>query len=442
MKFEPLRFAPPKAERVVLTKGTVVYLLEDHELPLVHVYALVKTGSQYEPEDRVGLAEMTGAVLRTGGTRTLSGDQIDEDLEFMAASASSSIGMQAGEASLTVLTKHFDRAFAMWVDMLRHPVFAEDKVRLYRSHMLEAIRRQNDSPREIARREFRRLVYRHHPFARIPTVASVNNIRRQDLLAFHQKYYHPNNLILGVVGDFNKSELLGKLEKAFQGWDKADIQFPPVLEIKYDWEGSVNYIFKNVPQSSIRLGHLGLKQANPDYYTVVVMNEILGGGSFNRMNTEIRVNRGLVYGVWSFFTTPSRETGMFAVVADTKSKSTGEVVHLMQSITRSMTGGTVSDYELKLAKDAILNSFVFEFTSSTDVVWRQMNLEYDGLPPDYLDRYPENIAKVSKEDVLRVARQYLHPDRFILLVVGNEKEFDKPLSSFGQVTLIPLPEVK
>jgi predicted Zn-dependent peptidase len=195
---------------------------------------------------------------------------------------------------------------------------------------------------------------------------------------------------------------------------------------------------KEVSQSVIRMGHIGIDKNNPDLYAIRVMDYILGGGFTSRLTLEIRTNQGLAYNVDSRFDVGRRFLGTFIAETETKSGTTVKAINLMRDIIAGMTKGPVSDQELQLAKDSIVNSFIFGFTRTSDVVNQRARLEYYGYPADYLDRYRDNIAKVSKDDILRVARKYLHPEALILMVVGDEKQFDKPLASFGPVTEIRL----
>jgi predicted Zn-dependent peptidase len=304
---------------------------------------------------------------------------------------------------------------------------------------IEAIRRQNDDPSNIARRELRKVVYGSHPYGRSPTIDTINRIKRDDLIQFHKKYFRPNNVIMGIAGDFDKEELIKKIEEFFKDWKQENVDFPDVPKIKENFEKSVNLAFKDTNQSVIRMGHLGIRQNNPDYYAVMVMDDILGGGSFtSRLMKEVRSDRGLAYSIWSVFAAGKLDLGIFAAGCETKSESTYEVITLMQNIIEGMRKSLVSDEELQVAKEAIINSFIFGFISNMQVVSQRINIQYYNLPGDYLEKYRENIAGVTKDDILRVAKKYLHPDKLTLVVVGDDKKFDKPLSELGEVKNIKL----
>jgi predicted Zn-dependent peptidase len=439
LKFKPLEFNPPQSEVVLLNNGIILHMIEDHELPVIDMTAVIRTGSVYEPEDKIGLAGITGTVIRTGGTVSLSGEEINETLEFIVGSVEVSIGGESGTASMSVMKKDIDTGLKIFSDILINPVFKEDKLELERQKAIESIKRQNDDPSNIARREFRKTVYGSHPFGRFPTIKTINRIKREDLVRFHKQYFKPNNVIMGITGDFNKEEIIKKIEEAFKDWKYEDVDFPGVPKVNEVYERSVNYAFKNTTQSVIRMGHLGIKQDNPDFYAVMVMDDILGGGGFtSRLMKEVRSDRGLAYSVWSSFVVGKFDLGLFAAGCETKAESTGEVINLMKNIIEKMRESPVSDEELKIAKESIINSFIFGFTSNLQVVSQRINVQYYNLPKDYLEKYRDNIAKVTKEDVLRVAKKYLHTDKLAFVVVGDEKKFDKPLSGLGEVRNIEL----
>lgn len=438
MVFKPSTFSPSKGERIVLNNGVVLYILEDHELPLFNLSAIIRTGAIYDPPEKVGLAELTGKVMRTGGTHSMTPDEINDQLEFIAASAETNIGRESGSASLSVIKKDIDVALKVFADILMNPIFDQEQLDLAKKQEIEVIRRRNDKSDSIAFREFRRLLYKDNPRGRIPTVKSISAITRADLVEFHNRFFRPQNVLLAASGDFERDKVIKKIEKAFEGWEKTRISIPKVPPPSYPSEKSINYAFKDVPQSTIVSGHLAVRKTHPDYYPFRVLNFILGEGGFNsRLTSEIRSNRGLAYSVGSFYR-GGLEYGVFAVMCRTKSATTYQAMSLIYKIIKEVRENGVTEKELRWAKESIINKFIFSFTSSASIVNQQMHLEYDGMPEDFLERYQENISKVTLGDIGRVARKYLHPDRSVLVVVGNGKDFDKPLSEFGEVHKIEL----
>jgi predicted Zn-dependent peptidase len=438
MVFPPLKFDIPGSSRTVLPNGMVVYMLEDHELPLINLTAYIRTGSIYEPADKVGLAGLTGAVLRSGGTSETPTEKLDAELEFMASGIESSIGADAGNISMATLAKNLDRTLALFGQVIMTPAFREDRVKLAVNKTLEALRRQNDDPKEIADRELRKALYAGHPLGRFPTPQTVQNIKRDDLVAFHRRYFHPNNVTLAVSGDFKKDELLAALTARFASWKKEEIAFPAIADPAPKARPETLYVRKDVSQTVIRMGELGIDKNNPDLYALRVMDYILGGGFTSRLTQEIRSNQGLAYNVDSTIDVGRRFIGTFVAETETKSETTVKAITLMRDIITGMTAAPVTDRELALARDAIINSFMFGFTKPEVVVNQQARLEFYGYPQGYLEKYRDNIARVGKEDVLRVSRKYLHPDEMVLMVVGNDKKFDQPLTTFGAVREVVL----
>jgi predicted Zn-dependent peptidase len=418
----------------------VLYLLEDHELPLVHIKAMIRTGNVYEPPDKIGLAGLTGAVMRSGGSPSISGDALDDELEFMAAELSSLIGPDAGFASLNLLKKDFDRGLALFADMLMHPAFPQEKLDLAKRQVLEGIRRRNDNPAGIAGRQFAKRVYgANHPLARESTVETIGRTTRDDLIAFHAAYYHPDAVILAVSGDFEKKEMIEAIRLAFAGWPpkKTDLpSLPPVLD---EFKPSVNLVEKDITQTHLRIGHLGIRQNDPDYFAVTLMDDILGSGGFrSRLFREVRTRQGLAYSVGSVFTAGYLERGLFVAYGETKATSTHQAITAIEREINRIRTESVTDDELRVAKDSFLNSFVFSFSNSAQIASRQSSLEYYGLPPDYLERFRDGVVAVTRDAIRNVAQKYLRPEALIILAVGRPDRFDQPLSSFGEVNVISL----
>jgi len=425
----------PKVERVTLANGMRLFLVEDHELPLISVSARIRVGSIYEPADKIGLASITGTVMRTGGTTGKTGDELDEQLERIAASVETSIALNSGSASMSVLKEDVDTGLAILADVLMNPAFRQDKIMLAKIRYRSAIARRNDNVNAIASREYRKLIYGPNSiYARHTEYATIDNISRDDLIAFHKKFYWPNNMMLGVSGDFDTSQMIKKIEKAFEGWEKAEVQLPEVPEVRYQFRTTVNAIRKeDINQSNIFLGHIGGLMNDPDYFALVVMNRILGEGFTGRLFKNVRSRKGLAYSVFGLYSANYNFPGVLYVGCQTKSKSTVQAIRAMIEEVKKMTASEVTDEELALAKESFLNSFVFNFDSKGEIVGRLMVYEYFGYPPDFLQKTKANIEKVTKADVLRVARKHLRPDKMQILAVGRPQDFDEPLSVFGPV---------
>jgi len=440
-KFKPLNFVPPKVDRVVLENGMILYLLEDHDLPIFNITARIRTGAIYEPQEKAGLASLTGFVMRSGGTVSMPADKMNEELEFMAASVETAIDRESGSANLSTLRKDIDKSLKIFADVLMNPAFPEDKIRMRKDEVIESIRRENDNPSQIAQREFRKIMYDcKHPYSRKVegTLESIEKIARDDMVAFHKKYFRPNNIILGISGDFNKEEITKKLNAVFANWKKEEIQFPEVPKVDRRFEKAVFYAYKDINQANVIMGHLGIHRKSPDYFPVMIMNFILGGGSFTaRIPGRIRSDEGLAYSAYSAFQT-ARDIGMFFVSCQTKLESTNRAISIALEELEKIRKSPIDKEELTQAKETFTNQFVFRFTTSASIVGQKVDIEYEDLPLNYLEAYIANVQAVTQEDVQRVARKYLHPDEIKILVVGDKEKFDKPLDSFGKVNVIEL----
>ena len=258
----------PTPQRVVLDNGLVVMLIEDHELPLVKARIMVRTGSRWEPANKVGLAQLTGQVMRSGGTRNLASDELDDLLEDRAAVIETSIRTASGAAFMNCLKEDFPEMLGLLHDIVRYPAFDAEKIQVAKAQTVSGISRQNDSASQILGREFQELIYgSESPYARNSTYETIDHIGREDLVAFHHRYYHPDRMILGLVGDFDRQEALALVQKVFGDWPKGPQVEEPEVEFKKAATPGVFFVEKNdVTQSHIRMGHLGLRRDHPDFF--------------------------------------------------------------------------------------------------------------------------------------------------------------------------------
>ena len=429
MAFPELRFEIPKGERIVLECGMPVYLLQDSELPIVSISAMVHGGAIYEPDDKTGLAAMTGMVMRSGGAAGILPEKIDDELEFMASAVESGIASDMGTVSMTTLSRNLTPTLTIFSKVLLRPDFAPARVELARKHIQEALRRQNDDPKEIGDREINRAVYAGHPLGRIATVATVAAITRQDLINFHRRYFRPDNMILAVSGDFRRNEMIRELNAIFgKKQDLPRLVFQPIAPPAAGFGPETIYGNKEGSQAVIRMGHLGIKKDNPDIYAVRILDHILGGSFTSRLMMEIRTNRGLAYNVSAHFDVGRLFTGSFMAETETATNNATKTIALMKEIITGIRTEEISDQELVSARESIINSFMFGFTSPAAIANQRARLEFYGYPDNYLERYRANIAAVSKQDVLNAARKYLHPDRLKVVIIGDESKLDPSLT--------------
>ncbi|MFB0564524.1 MAG: M16 family metallopeptidase [Candidatus Aminicenantaceae bacterium] len=436
--FPPLNpIKMPTIEKVELANGLKLFLVEDHEYPTIDIRAMVHTGSVFELPSKIGLASITGQVLRTGGTTTMTGDEIDKELETMAASIETSIGRVSGMITVSILKEDVDRVLEILADILMNPAFREDKIKLAKVLENTAISRRNDDIGQIAFREFEKLIYgKDSPYSNQPEYATVDAITRQDIVDFYNTFFYPDNTIVAVWGDFNSKEMESKIKTHLGKWEQAQVSIPQAAEVAYEYKYTVNFINKpDVNQSHILIGHIGGLRKNPDFPALSVMNRIL---SFDRMFNKIRTDEGLAYSVWGSYGANYQVPGVFSSGAQTKSESTVYAIELMLKEMKRITKEEVSDDELAKAKEQDLNSYVFNFDSRSKIVNRLMTYDFFGYPMNFMEKVKEGVEKVTKADVLRVAKKYLHPDKVQILVVGKKEDFDKPLSSLGTVNVMDI----
>lgn len=432
LTFPPLVFQVPDVEKVTLPGGVRLYLKEDHELPLVEITAMLAAGDIDDPADRTGQGALFAAALRSGGAGERSPADFDAALEQIAADLTVNTGSYATTCDLSLRSSDLAAGLGLLADLLRRPRFDPGRLELARRQAIEGVRRQNDLPAVVARRALMRAIYGDHPLGRAPTVATLKAVTREDLVAFHRRYFSPDNLWLAITGDFDRRQLLAALQRTLGGWQAGPAPAQVIPPLPADTAPALWLAVKSVPQTTLLGGERGIAKGAPDLQAVRVMNWILGGGGFNsRLMREVRSNRGLAYSVYSYFEVGRQLPGPFVVGTETKSGSTLEVARLLRQQMERMRQDPVSETELALAKESLINSFVFAFTDSHEIVSQQLRLDFYDYPADYLQRYRERVAAVTAADVLKAARTHLHPERQALVMVGEPTAFDGDPASLG-----------
>ncbi len=434
------KFTKSKVETFTLDNGITFFLLEDKELPLIRVNVTVRTGSLLEPVEKTGLASLTGRVMREGGSVNYPSDELNTLLEDKAAFMSTFIGMSSGSASMNLLKENFDELLPVFIDLIENPAFPEDKFELAKTQSRSSISRRNDDQQGIASREFFKLLYGENtPYTSQIEHATLDAISRDDLVEFHKKAFVGKNLTIGVIGDFNTRTMKKKLKKAFgsiEAGSKTTLEYP---EVTYDYTSSINLIDKtDVNQSFIFLGHIGGLRENPDYAALQLMNEILSGGFSGRLLQSVRSDLGLAYSVFGAYTSNINYPGIFYTGVMTKSSTNSEAIDAMLVEVEKLQNEAVSDEELEEAKERILNSLIFRYDSKNKILSERINYEYNNLPPDFFDKYVEELKIVSSEDIQRVAKKYIKPNKVQILVVGNAAEIGDQLDKYGKVNIIDI----
>jgi zinc protease len=432
-------FAMPEYQRHELPNGMVLYLAEDHFLPLVQLSAQITVGAIYEPADKIGLAGMTGSILRTGGAGERTGDEIDELSEARGLQLSTWIGQSTGGAYLSCLAEDLDLGLDLLADILRRPHFAEDKIGLAKQEQRAAISRRNDEPMAIAMREAPKVLYgSDHPLARHPEYDTIDAITREDLQAFHAAYFHPDRMYLVVIGAFETGSMIARVERAFADWPRSTAPLPPDPSIPL-LPRTVNVAAKSgLTQATVLLGHRGIRNDDPDYAAVRVAAEILGGGFNSRLFKEIRSNRGLAYAVGAGAGTGWRFPGTFMAYTMTRNEDVESAAQAILAEIERMLAEPVSREELEFARDRILNSEIFDYDSKRKILDRLVTFEMYGYDPDFLKHYQETVRALTPADIQAAVQRVWRPESLTFLIVGTPEKFDGDFSRFGPVNEIDI----
>ena len=435
LKFPPLRDVEiPKVDKFTLPNGMRVYLLENHELPLISGRALVKVGNLLDPKDKTGLSDLTGGMIRSGGTKSKTQEQLNEALEGIAASVESSIGETSGNVSFSALAESADQVMALFAEVLTQPAFNADKIENAKIRERSGISRRNDDAGDIAGREFDKALYgKDTPYGYQVEYATIDAIKREDMVALYDRYFFPANIMLSVYGDFKSAEMKAKLEKLFANWTPQRAPVPAMPKVVEKARPGVLLVEKtDVTQTFVRIGHLGGKLSDRDYPALEVMSAILGGGFPSRLVRKVRSEMGAAYSIYSNWGANYDHPGAFSIGGSIESKSTVEALSAIQEEVSKLRNLEVTDQELSTAKNTALNSFVFNFDSPAKTLGRMVSYEYWGYPADFLLQYKKGVEAVSKADVLRVTKQYLKPENFTIVAVGDPKKFGgKDLKTLG-----------
>lgn len=412
----------PLAARETLPNGLVLMHSQKSTLPIVRIVIGIGAGQLADPPGKAGLASLTASLLKEGTTHRTS-KQISEEIEFVAGSLSASGGGEYATISLSALKKDLETGFEIMSDILLNPTFSDEEIARKKAQVKGAIRRRMEDPGDVASKAFMKALYPNHPlgFPAEGTPETLDAITRDDIVSFHRAWYSPDNAWMAVVGDVTRQEAGALIDKYLSGWTArgAKLAFPPVPKLA---KTSVIAIDKDITQANIILGHDGPTRSDPDYYSALVMNYILGGGGFSsRMMDSIRDNMGLAYDVGSHFA-PGRHNGLFTVDMQTKNASAKTAIDEALRQIERIRIEPVTDIELAGAKAYITGSFPLRLDTTAKIANLLSSVEYFGLGMNYVDDYRKAVEAVTKDDVLRAAKKFLHPDRYVLVVVAKQAE--------------------
>lgn len=454
LKFPTLNFQPPDPAkfRVQLKAGPVAYIVPDRELPLVNLAVLVRTGDYLEPAGKEGVASLTGDLLTRGGTASLTAEQLEERLAFLAANLTSAIGDTQGSVSLNLLSKDLDEGFALLRDVLTAPRLQADKLKLRQQQFTQDMKQRNDESANIEGREASRLAYGDKFWKnQLPTAKSVESITRADLEQFHRRSFHPNNFVIAVNGDFDRDAMIARLEKLFADWPFPGEPSPAIPTETVMAAPGVYLVNKDVNQGRVSILLPGVMRDDPDYFASTIMNDILGGGGFtSRLVNRVRSDEGLAYHAGSSLTGGIYFAPPFVSLFQTKSRTVAFATSIVFEEMKRIANEPVTDNEIQTTLNGLIERFPRAFATKGQIAGTFAQDEFTGRyaqNPDFWKNYRDKIRAVTKADVQRAAQRLLKPDQAVILVVGERDEIlrghpdhSPRLHDFasGNVTELPL----
>ena len=429
-------FSLPQIQRRKLSNGLEVLIVEQHEVPVVNMNLVVKTGSAADPQDRAGLSNLTAALIDEG-TTTRSSLDISNQLAAIGARLRTDSDVDSSNLNLLTLSKHLDRALEIYSDVVANPAFPDNELELQRKTRLGSLMQRRDDANSIAGVVYASLLYgRNHPYGH-PSIGdeqSVRGITSADIKHFYETYYRPNNAALIVAGDVKPQTLIPKLERAFANWKRGDV--PNIsFEMPPSREKAALYIVDKpgAAQSVLMIGQVGLPRSTPDYFPLLVMNTMLGGQFTSRVNMNLREDKGYTYGARTAFDY-RRGAGPFVATAGVQTAVTKESVYEFMKELRGIRGERpITAAELEFSKQAIIRGFPRTFETPEQMANRLSDIVLYNLPDDYFNNYIARVRAVKLEDVNRVANRYLDPSRMAILVVGDRKVIEPGLRSLTDV---------
>ena len=406
-------------------------MAEDRELPLVTVTVTLRGGKYLEAAGKEGLADLTGYLLTKGGTKDLSAEDLDERLAFLAANLSSSVGADRGTVSLNFLSKDLDEGLKLLRDVLTEPRFQESRLALRKEQLLTDMKTRNDDSADIESRERNILIHGEGFYtSRYSTRASVEAIQRADLVAFHQTWFDPKNMLVAVSGDIARAEAVKRLERLFADWPFKGKAAPPVPRPDHRMPEGLFIVDKDVNQGRVSVLLPGVLRTDPDFFAIQLLNDILGGGGFtSRITNRVRSDEGLAYSAGSSLSGGVWYPGVLSAGFQSKSRTCAYATRVVLEEMGKMRTADVTDEELLTAKRSFIETLPRRFTTKAQTMSLFVDEELTGrsrTDPNYYANFRANLEKVSKADIRKAAERLLQADQASILVVGKKVDLLNP----------------
>ncbi len=458
LEFPKLDYDPPDpaAYRHELEGGSVAYLVEDHQLPLVSLSVTLRAGSYQIPPERAGLTGFTGSQMRAGGTASRSARDFDEEAAFLATEIGSNVGATSAGGSVNCLRQNLDASLELFFDMLKNPGFDPERLAIARARTLQGLARRNDRLGSILSREFARLTRGDHFTTVQSTKASIESVTREAMQAFHARSFDPRRMFFSAAGDFDTADMLRRLNDVLaDGWPAQASEPGEIPVPSHDPTPGVYMVDKtsrDVNQSHVALGHAGIQRDHPDAFKVRIMNSVLGGSGFtSRIMIRVRSDEGLAYSAYSRFRPGTYYPGLFQAGFQSRNATCAQAAAIVIEEIERIQNEKVSAKELDTAKNYEVEIFPRFFATAGQIAGTFASDEFTGREKDYWKTYRQRIADVSADDVLEAAQRHLQPDKLVILAVGDREAMlrgdrDNPGFSFESlagdagVRSIPLPD--
>lgn len=442
LKYPDLEFKPLKPDHISIGKNFDFYFKEDHEAPTITLAILIRSGSLLDPKDKPGLSQLTYQLLASGGSKTLTPEQVEEQLDFLGSSIYAYAGPEFGQIQVFSLVKNFDKTWQILTDLLLNPAFAPERLDLEKKKELESILRRWDMPMMVGFTLFNDLVYgKDYPEVQRTTRQGVEAITEKDIRQYYDSHIRDRAIVIAASGDFSGGKLADQIKTSLSAWKGLPPEKLDIPKAKLAAKPGIYLIDKpDMNQAVVMMGHLGINRLDADIAESNVFNGIYGSGAFNsRLWREVRSNRGLAYSA-SGSVGSGRDLGLFSTFCMTKSQSAGEAISVIRDVIKDMAQNPVKPEELETAKKSEINSFVFRFENPQSLLLRTILQRLYGYPLDYNETYLTKIKKVDAAKILQMAKRFLHPEQLVILVVGKKADLLEQLKKLGDVTVLPLPE--